>query len=78
MHLCGMQAQKACRVREPERKKGIMAVKIDEASCLGCGVCADTCPAEALTVDDVAKVDPDACVECGACIDECPVGAISL
>lgn len=56
-----------------------MAVKINEETCVGCGVCVDTCPAEALYLDeDIAVCDADKCVDCGACVDECPVGAISL
>ena len=55
-----------------------MAVKIDETICVGCGVCADTCPQQALSVDEVAKVDEEVCIECGICVDECPAEAISL
>ncbi|KQC10325.1 MAG: ferredoxin [Candidatus Cloacimonas sp. SDB] len=56
----------------------MMAVNINEETCIGCGACIDTCPVEALEmVDDKAKVDPDKCVDCGACIDACPVSAIS-
>ena len=54
-----------------------MAVKIDAAECIACGVCVDECPQGALAVDDVCVVDEDACIECGICIDTCPSSAIS-
>ena len=56
-----------------------MAVKIDKDSCVGCTACIDTCPVEALSMnDDKAIVNEDTCIDCGACIDSCPVGAITL
>lgn len=55
-----------------------MAARVDEDACTGCGACAEVCPAEAITVNDVAKVDPELCTECGACTEECPVEAITL
>jgi ferredoxin len=55
-----------------------MPVKIDEDACTGCGACAEVCPVDAISVDDVAKVDAETCTECGACVDECPVEAISM
>jgi len=55
-----------------------MPAVVDKDTCISCGVCVDTCPVDAITLDDKAKVDPDTCTECGACVDECPVDAISL
>ncbi|MBS3749111.1 MAG: 4Fe-4S binding protein [Candidatus Thermoplasmatota archaeon] len=55
-----------------------MPAKVDEDTCIACGVCVDACPVDAITLDDKAKVDADTCTECGACVDECPVDAISL
>lgn len=55
-----------------------MAAKVNEEECIACGACADTCPVEAIKVEDKAKVDDQTCIECGACVDTCPVGAIAL
>ena len=55
-----------------------MPAKVNVDDCVGCGACADVCPADAITVDDVAVVDENACTECGACVDECPQEYITL
>ncbi len=56
-----------------------MAVKVDLEKCNGCGSCEDSCPVEAIKVEnDKAKVDEDECTECEACIEECPENALSM
>ncbi len=55
-----------------------MPAVVNEETCIACGACVDTCPVEAITMNEKAKVDPNTCTECGACIDECPVDAIAI
>ena len=55
-----------------------MPAKINKDECVACGACAEVCPEEAVTVDDVAVIDEDKCLDCGACVDECPNSAITL
>ena len=56
----------------------IMAVTINVDECIGCGICVDECPQEALTVNDTCEVDADACIDCGICVDACPQDALAL
>ena len=55
-----------------------MAAVIAADKCVGCGACAELCPMEAITVEDVAVVDADTCVSCGACTSYCPNDAIEV
>lgn len=51
--------------------------KVDSSMCVACGACADSCPQDAITIEDMAVIDDSKCVDCGVCVDECPAGAIS-
>ncbi|MGE5587022.1 MAG: 4Fe-4S binding protein [Clostridia bacterium] len=55
-----------------------MAAVVDEEACTGCGTCEETCPADAISVKEVAHIDPAKCTSCGACVEECPLGAMAL
>lgn len=56
-----------------------MPAKVNSEECTGCGTCVDSCPVEAIKMDDdVAVVDVVECTDCGTCVDECPVEAISM
>ncbi len=57
-----------------------MVAIVDKDLCTGCGQCVDSCPVEAISMNDndIAVVDPDTCVDCGDCVNVCPVDAISM
>jgi NAD-dependent dihydropyrimidine dehydrogenase PreA subunit len=56
-----------------------MAAKVDKGTCTGCAACVETCPVEAIKIEDnLAVVDADTCIDCGACVDGCPTEAISM
>ncbi len=66
--------------------KKLISYKIDPDKCIGCGMCARNCPAEAISRTDYTApghklasmaIDSTKCVKCGACISGCKFGAIS-
>ncbi|MGI9335451.1 MAG: 4Fe-4S dicluster domain-containing protein [Gammaproteobacteria bacterium] len=55
--------------------------RFDEAACIGCGACAEVCPAKCIDVIDDLECSPptrrlvqhlDACIWCGQCERYCP------
>ncbi len=56
-----------------------MAAKVDSDKCTGCEACVDSCPVEAISMNDgKALVSEGDCVDCGACVGECPIEAITM
>ncbi len=44
--------------------------------CIACGICAENCPQDAITVGEKAEVDYSLCIGCGECITVCPQHAM--
>ncbi len=53
--------------------------KLKKKQCIGCGKCADICPAKAITIDKKkAIIDRTKCILCFCCQEFCPVGAMKV
>ena len=49
------------------------------SGCIGCGKCAEVCPAKAIKIKDrLAVIDRSACICCFCCQEFCPVGAMQV
>ena len=52
-------------------------MRVREDLCLGCGLCVEACPRQAISIQSgVARIDQAACRHCSLCLDICPQGAI--
>jgi hydrogenase-4 component H len=56
---------------------------LDVEKCIGCGACANACPARLITLTDVDRVrvlrfDLGRCTYCAACRDACPQQALAM
>lgn len=46
-----------------------------DGKCIGCGLCADNCPAQAINKEDLKTADSKKCISCMRCIVQCPKSA---
>jgi ferredoxin len=52
--------------------------EVDELACIACGDCEDSCPFEAVTLEETSVVNWEKCMGCGVCEGQCETGAMTL
>lgn len=76
----------------PERFRGAQILKRNEDGserCVGCGLCPEICPAQAIALEtsegedhekvvDSYEIDLGLCIFCGYCQEVCPVDAVFM
>ena len=57
--------------------KDNLILQVRKDLCLGCGLCAESCPQQAISLRwGQAQIDQNRCNRCNLCLDVCPQGAI--
>ena len=55
-----------------------MPIKCDPAECTSCGICAEVCPGDAITLAGLPEFQDEKCIQCFCCIELCPNGALGV
>jgi len=66
---------KSLNLIKEARKSVSFAPETDENLCIQCGQCVESCPTEAISLNDTVTTDRWKCIICFACVKNCPTGA---
>lgn len=82
VHALAVLLQRPEPVLDPEcgEPGPLVLAHIDEAHCIGCTLCIQACPVDAIVGANkmMHTVVPDLCTGCKLCLPPCPVDCISL
>lgn len=53
-------------------------LQLDKNKCIGCGMCVEACPYNAMSFTDCPTIDMEACRLCGSCVEACPEEALVM
>ena len=59
----------------PYKKSGTGMIPKADSSCTSCGLCAQKCPAGAISADTPRATDTSKCISCMRCVSICPIHA---
>lgn len=51
---------------------------VNKELCIACGICEESCPFGAITMQEGLPLVGESCTLCGACVESCAVGALSI